>query len=76
MTDEIILDRIGNNLSVGDLVLFLQTPIIGEHEFISGKILQFGKKKVKIEATVRRSRFSEPRKTEVLRYPEQLIKFT
>lgn len=47
MTDEIILDRIGNNLSVGDLVLFLQTPIIGEHEFISGKSCNLGRRKLR-----------------------------
>ena len=68
-----VKDRLGNNLEVGDSVLLLQVPVIGDHEFVLGKVLQFTAKKVKIEV-LKRDRWSEASVCEVLRYPEQLIK--
>lgn len=68
-----VVDRLGFELAVGDEVLLLQVPVIGEHEFIFGKILQFTPKKVKIETT-KKDRWSKPTVTTVLRYGNQLIK--
>lgn len=68
-----VCDRLGIPLAVGDEVLLLQVPVIGDHEFIFGKVLTFGKKKVKIEVTIK-DRWGSSRNTQVLRYPDQLIK--
>lgn len=70
-----VVDRLGRELSVGDEVLLLQVPVIGDHEFIIGKVLQFTPKKVKIETKVK-GRWSrkDPEVTTVLRYGDQLIK--
>lgn len=68
-----VKDRQGNTLAVGDSVLLLQIPVIGDHEFILGKVLQFTKKKVKIEVT-KRDRWGSTGNVEVLRYPDQIFK--
>lgn len=74
MTEQaIVCDRLGIPLEVGDTVLLLQVPVIGDHKFIFGKVLTLGKKKVKIKAVVR-DRWGSSRETDVLRYPDQLIK--
>lgn len=72
MSDQ--LDRLGNPLSVGDKVLLLQIPVLREHEFIVGEILQFTDKKVKVRAYIR-SRYSAGEMV-VFRFKEQLIKVT
>lgn len=67
-------DRLGNSIEVGDTVLLLQVPIIGDHEFIFGKVLQLSKKKVKIVTTKRERYGCDIEDATVLRYPDQVIK--
>lgn len=73
MSDEVFLDRLGNKLEIGDKVLLLQIPILSEHEFIEGEVLQFLPKKVKVRAYIR-DRYGTGGKKEVLRFCNQLVK--
>lgn len=67
-------DFLGVLLEVGDSVVLLKTPIVGEHKFKIGKIIKISNKKVLVEFVARRDRYSgEERKLEVWRYPEQLV---
>lgn len=40
----------GIDLDVGQEVFIMQTPIIGEHEFVSGTVVKLNKKTVTINA--------------------------
>ena len=73
MSDEVFLDRLGNKLEIGDKVLLLQIPILSEHEFIEGEVLQFSPKKVKVIAYIK-DRYGTGCKKEVLRFCNQLVK--
>lgn len=64
-------DFLGVDLNVGDDVVFLKTPIVGEHTFCIGKIAKISKKKVFVEFN--KEWGGETVTWDCWRYPEQLI---
>lgn len=65
-------DFLGDALEVGDSVVFLKTPIVGEHAFCIGKVAKISKKKVFVEFP--RNYGGKEVVWDCWRYPEQLIK--
>ena len=65
-------DFLGDTLKVGDSVVFLKTPIVGEHKFCVGKVAKMSKKKVFVE--IDRHYGGKTVTWDCWRQPEQLIK--
>ena len=59
-------------LLVGQRVWILEVPIVGQHKFVEGVISKLTEKQVIIEA-VMKDRWSDFRKREVKRYPDQVF---
>ena len=59
-------------LLVGQRVWILEVPIVGQHKFIEGIVTKLTEKQVVIEA-IMKDRWSDVRKREVKRYPDQVF---
>lgn len=67
-------DFLGRTVEVGDNVVLLKTPIVGEHTFKIGKVVKMSAKKVLVEVFGRPDRYSDDCLHKVWRYTSQLIK--
>ena len=68
-------DFLGRTVNVGDNIVLLKTPIVGEHTFKVGRVIKLSDKKILVEFVARGNRWDGEEKTrKVWRYPEQLIK--
>ena len=59
-------------LLVGQRVWILEVPIVGQHKFVEGIVTKLTEKQVVIEA-IMKDRWSDVRKREVKRYPDQVF---
>ena len=59
-------------LLVGQRVWILEVPIVGQHKFVEGVVTKLTEKQVVIEA-IMKDRWSDVRKREVKRYPDQVF---
>ena len=73
-----MLSRNGVELEVGQNVLILRTPIVGQHEFYNGVITKLTTKQVLVEGEGKQRKWNWKDengtfKFEYKRYPEQVI---
>lgn len=72
-----MISRNGVDLEIGQNVLVLRTPIVGQHEFYEGVIIKLTSKQAVIEGKGKQHKWSwredGEHTFEYKRYPEQII---
>lgn len=61
-------------ITVGQKVLILEVPIVGQHKFVEGEVIKITDKQVVIESKMK-DRWGDTRLREVKRYADQVIIF-
>lgn len=63
----------GVEIEVGQEVFVLQTPIIGEHQFVKGVVVKISPKTVSVEGLFKEKYIRGFVRKRVNRYPEQIF---